>query len=210
MLFFGLITGRLKLDPKLFQIFLAVGLISLCVPLRMLGFYGMDFRLPLLAAMLLLSAISTTERASTLFRNTIVCGVVLMTFGRSFLIFNDLQKSDNQIDELRRVISAMPKGMRLLTVEQLRRDPMHLSHHAPLFAIIDRDAFMPTLFTGIGTVKPEPEVKMLCTPSGSPYPDLAALVDGYGRTIDPTSDIPGGKGAGSTGWAGSVTSTMYW
>ena len=201
VLFFGRITGRLKLAPKLFQIFLAVGLISLCVPLRMLGVYGMDFRLPLLAAMLLLSAISTTGRASTLFRNTILCGVIFMTIGRSVLIFSDLQKADNQIDELRRVISAMPEGKRLLTVEQLGPDSMHLTRHAPLVALIDRDAFVPTLFTGIGTVKPAPEVKMLSTPPGSPYPDLAALVDGYGRAIDPTGDIPSGRG-GRIYWLG--------
>ncbi len=207
LLIIGRLTDRMKLAPELFQIFLVVGVISLCVPLWLLGVFGMDFRLPLLAAMLLLSANSTTGRASPLFRNTILCGVILLTAVRSALIVGELRKADEQIDGVRQVVSAMPKGMRMLTIDvsgtenQGHSGSTHVSSHAPLVAVIDRDAFAPTLFTGLGTVKPKPELKMLSTPDGYPYPDLAGLVRGYGKAVDSSVDIPSG-GGGRGYWLG--------
>ena len=206
-LILGRFTGRLKLAPELLPIFLVVGVLSLCVPLRLLGVFGMDFRLPLLAAMLLLSAISTTGRAGALFRNTILCGVILLTAVRSALIVGELRKADEQIDGVRQVVSAMPKGMRMLTIDvsgtenQGHSGSTHVSSHAPLVAVIDRDAFAPTLFTGLGTVKPKPELKNLSTPDGYPYPELADLVRGYGKAVDLSVDIPSGKG-GRNYWLG--------
>jgi hypothetical protein len=205
-LILGRFTGRLKLQPELFQIFLVVGVFSLCVPLRLLGIFGMDFRLPLLAAMLLLSAISTTNRAGPFFRNTILCGVILLTAVRSALISSELGRVDEQIAQLRQVISTMPKGMRLLTIEvsgtaNLKRfASIHVSYHAPLVAVIDRDAFAPTLFTGVTTVKPAPALKASSTPAGYPFPDLDQFLDGYGRA-DPIEDIPTGRG-GRIYWYG--------
>ena len=200
---FGRLTGRLTLAPELSPIFVVVGAGSLCVPLWLLGVFGMDFRLPLLSAILLLSSISATERASAFFKASIVCFVVLATSARSALIAGQLQDADKQIAELRQVLGAMPKGMRLLTVEdsQHRRlSATHVTFHAPLVAVIDRDAFAPTLFTDIMPVKPRPEFKMLSTPNGYPYPKLADLIDGRG-VEDPTGEVPSGLG-GRVYWLG--------
>ena len=206
ILLFGRLTGRLRLAPELLSIFLVVAVMSLCVPLRLLGVFGMDFRLPLLAAMLLLSAISPTERASEVFKASILCFIILATAVRSTLIAGQLQDVDRQIAELRGVLTAMPKGMRLLTVDASqagheRLPPLiRVTFHAPLVAIIDRDAFSPTLFTGLMTVKPKPEFKLSSTPNGYPYPGLADLIDGYGAS-DPMGDLPSGKG-GRVYWMG--------
>ena len=196
--FVGLSTKRLKLNPDLSIVFVIVALFSLLVPVQLLGVFGMDFRLPLLAAMLLLSAISTTERASAVFKTSILCFVFLAIAVHSILIRNHLRKADSETAELRQVISAMPKGMRMLTVDA--SGSPHANHHAPLLAVIDRDAFVPTLFTGIMTVKPKPEFRLLSTPSGSPYPDLAQFLAGYG-VASPTTDIPAGVG-GRNYWLG--------
>jgi hypothetical protein len=59
---------------------------------------------------------------------------------------------------------------------------------------------VPTLFTGIMTVKPKPEFRLLSTPNGSPYPDLAQFLAGF-RAASPTSDIPAGFG-GRNYWLG--------
>ncbi len=203
---FGRLTGRLRLAPELFSIFLVVAVMSLCVPLRLLGVFGMDFRLPLLAAILLLSAISPTERASEVFKASILCFIILVTAVRSTLIAGGLREVDRQIAELRGVLSAMPKGMRLLTVDASQAGHERLppskrvTFHAPLVAVIDRDAFSPTLFTDIMTVKPKPEFKLSSTPNGYPYPVLADLIDSYGAS-DPTGDLPSGKG-GRVYWMG--------
>jgi hypothetical protein len=203
---FGRLTGRLKFNREVFLIFVVVGLFSLCVPIRLLGVFGMDFRLPLLAAMLLLAAISTTERAGAVFKVSLLCLLIIATVFRSARIGDEMQRADREIAELRQVISALPKGERLLTVNvspmehQLDADSTHVSNHAPLVAVIDRDAFVPTLFTGIMTVKPKPGFRLLSTPNGSPYPDLAQFLDGY-SAASPTTDIPSGLG-GRIYWLG--------
>ena len=118
----------------------------------------MDFRLPLLASMLLLSAIWMTTLAALLFRNSILCLILLLTAARSVVISRELREADHQIAEVRPVIAAMPRGMRLLTVETGAKlcapNSSLVTFHAPLVAIIDRDAFVPTLSTGNGLVKP--------------------------------------------------------
>jgi hypothetical protein len=202
----GRLTGRLKFNREIFLIFVVVGLFSLCVPLRLLGVFGMDLRLPLLAAMLLLAAISTTERAGAVFKISLFCLLIIATAVRSARVGDELQRADRRIAELREVLSAMPKGKRLLTVHvsptenQLGPNSTLVSGHASLVAVIDRDAFAPTLFTGIMTVKPKPEFRQLSTPRGSPYPDLGQLLDGYG-VASPTTDIPAGVG-GRNYWLG--------
>jgi hypothetical protein len=196
--FAGLSMKRLKLNLDLTRVFVIVALFALLLPVQLLGVFGMDFRLPLLAAMLLLAAISTTERAGAVFKTSILCFVFLATAVHSILIGNHLRKADRETAELRQVISAMPKGMRMLTVDA--SGSPHANHHAPLLAVIDREAFVPTLFTGIMTVKPKPEFRLLSTPSGSPYPDLAQFLAGYG-VASPTTDIPAGVG-GRNYWLG--------
>ena len=107
---------------------------------------------------------------------------------------------------MRQVISAMPKGIRLLTIDAsgtrnlTPSNSVHVSYHASLVAVIDRDAFAPTLFTGEVVVKPAPALKASSTPLAYPYPDLDQFVDGYGRA-DPTAEIPTG-GGGRVYWYG--------
>jgi hypothetical protein len=202
------LTGRLKLASEVLKIFLVVEVTSLFIPVILLGTFGLDFRLPLLGAILFLSAISTTERFKSLFKNVILCGVILLVGFRSAEVSGYLRNSDRQIAELRRVINVMPKGMRMLAVEAARADrpsdvdPAYVTPHAPLLAVIDRDAFEPNLFTSaITIVHPKSEFKKLSTPRGDPYPDVAQLLEGYGRAFDPQADIADGLG-GRIFWLG--------
>jgi hypothetical protein len=205
---FARLTGRIRLAPEVLQIFLVVAIISLFIPVMVLGTFGLDFRLPLLGAIMFLSAISTTERLGRVFKSVILCGVILLTGARSVEVSGYLRNSDRQIAELRRVLEAMPKGMRMLAVEssQAERspgiDPAYVTPHAPLLAVIDRDAFEPNLFASyLGVVHPKPEFKMISTPRGHPYPNVAQLVDGYGQVFDPHADISDGLG-GRIYWLG--------
>jgi hypothetical protein len=197
---FGYLTNRVKLSLEIFPIFVVVGLMSLCIPHSLFGVFGMDFRLPLLAAILLLSAISTTERASSLFRGAILSIVMLLVAVRSAIVFVELRKIDSQITEIRQLVGLMPKGMRMLTVytNNGAKYSVHVTHHAPLLAVIDRDAFVPTLFTWL-TVKPRPEFIQMSSPIGL-YPDATQLNRGYGSD-DPSQDISSGEG-GRIYWLG--------
>jgi len=113
-----------------------------------------------------------------------------------------------------RPVGAMPPGMRLLTIDtsggerRLRPGARKVSWHAPLLAVIDRDAYVPTLFSGIITVRVVPELRRSSSPNGWRYPSLADLVDGYGRRDDPAAALADGFG-GRIYWLGWETKFDY-
>jgi hypothetical protein len=215
----GLCTGRLRLAPAILPAALAVGLAALCLPNEMIGIFGMDFRLPLLLAMLLLAAVSVTDRAVTdrpgrVARAAVLGSIMLLVAGRSASTAFALQEMDGQIAQLRQVMGALPRGMRLLTADtsggehRLRAGARKVSWHAPLLAVIDRDAYVPTLFSGIITVRVVPELRRSSSPNGWRYPSLADLADGYGRRDDPAVDLADGFG-GRIYWWGWETKFDY-
>jgi hypothetical protein len=104
------------------------------------------------------------------------------------------------------VLAAMPRGMRLLTVDavwhdhRLRAGAQTVSWHAPVLAVIDRNAFVPTLFTGALTVQMAPGSHRSSTPTGFRYPSLADVLDSQGRRDDPAVDLGDGFGGRIYWW----------
>ena len=215
ILIFALLTGRLRLNTDIFIIFLIVEGMVLIAPVKVMGIDGIDARLALLGAMLLLSAISTAVRLEKAAKNTILGLLILLAAIRAAEISNHLQNADKQISELRQVIDAMPKGMRMLTVETSQdgrgpsSDPVRLTQFAPLLAVIDRKLFSPNLFSSfLGTVRPKQEFRSFSTPRGAPFPDVDQLLDGYGKSNPSNADVPDGSG-GRIYWLGWERSFDY-
>ena len=205
----GLLTGRLRLAPALLPSLAAVCVVSLLMPAILLDVWGMDLRLPLLAAMLLVAAVSTTEKARPALKLGVLACVVLAVFARSVLITAHLRKADAAIAEFRRVIDAMPPGQRLITVDAssgrfVPGDPgLEVTPSVQSLAIIDRDAFVPSQFTGFGTLRTLPALRPLSSLSNNPAGvTLADLIDNYGRVDDPAVDVvtPLGGRVYSWGW----------
>ena len=207
VLIIGRITDRIRISKAFLQIFIIVGLVSICFPMRLFDVFGMDFRLPLLAAIVLIAGLETTERSESRFRYAVILAIIVATAIRSAAISTELKSADSQISTLRKIIAEMPRGMRMLTIDtstgarHLENNSMNITEHAPLLAIIDRDAFVPTLFTGLGTVKPTYELRASSTQNGFPYPTLDQFVDGYNNITNSTEDIPSGIG-GRVYWLG--------
>ena len=211
-------TGRIKLASAVLPSFLAVFVFSLFVPTQIRNVWGMDFRLPLLAAMLLLAAVSTTERAEPALKYVVLAAIFLAVCVRSVLIAAHLQELDGTIAAIRRVISATPPGSRVLPVggSEPGRPPEPAGFQAtPLahvLAVIDRDAFVPTLFTGMFPAKIGPDFQASSTMGGYPKTiTFADLIDGLGRVdrfVPRFSTRP--KAEGSIGWAGRRSSTTCW
>jgi hypothetical protein len=96
----------------------------------------------------------------------------------------------------------MPCGMRLRLVDTSARTgplPPWATTHVGMLAVIDRDAFVPNLFTGLGTVRPAPELRAASTPNDSPL-SLSELADGLGRSDAPAEDLPNGRGGRIYWW----------
>jgi hypothetical protein len=202
VLYVGLRTGRLRFAPAVWPAALAVGVVAACMPHWLFGTFNMDVRLPLMVVMLLIGATSTTERLSRRLGCCVLGGVLLLTAIRSVGIASALATVDGQVAEVRQVISAMPCGMRLLLVDTSARTgslPPWATTHVGMLAVIDRDAFVPNLFTGLGTVRPAPELRAASTPNDSPL-SLSELADGLGRSDAPAEDLPNGRGGRIYWW----------
>ncbi len=193
----GLLSGRLRLASAVLPAILAVGAAAVCMPSVLFGTYGMDFRLPLLVVLLLIGATNTTERTGRVLQSVVLGGLLALTALSSADIATVLRKVDGQISDMRQVVSTMPRGMRLLVVNA--SGPVHslapwsTTWHMAMVAVIDRDAFVPTLFTGLSTVRPAPELRDSSTPNGRPI-SLSDLADGLGRRDGPAGAESSGTG----------------
>jgi hypothetical protein len=77
-----------------------------------------------------------------------------------------------------------------------QRVPASTIWHMPMTAVIDRDAFVPYLFSGLTTIRVQPGLRTISTPNGLPL-SPSQLLDGLsaaGTTADDPSDGEGGGG----------------
>jgi hypothetical protein len=214
LLIFGLLTNRLRMAPVVWGPFLAVLVVAAAMPHVVHGIFGMDYRLPLMLALLLIAGAGATERMGPRAGSLAIGCILAMTAVRSVGIASTLRRLDGQIGEVRRVLATMPRGMRLLVVQSpiSRRDvPMRrATQHVALLAVVDRDAFVPYLFTWFMTVRPTPAMLASSTPVGSPL-DLSDIQAGFGRKDSPGA--PQGDGLGGRvywmGWEHKFDYLLY-
>lgn len=196
VLLLGLGTGRLRLAPEVWPAALAVGVVAVGMPSWLFGVYLMDVRLPLMVVMLVIGATTATARMERVLAGALLGLFLMLTAIRSVGIATELRTGDEQIAEVRKVVAAMPRGMRLLFVDTASGEdgvPYWATLHIGMVAVIDRDAFVPNLFTGQGTVRPAPAMRTSSTPHGPPL-SLSELMDGFGRKDDPAGDQGNGLG----------------
>jgi hypothetical protein len=104
-----------RLAPLVWPALVAALLAACCLPHVLFNLWGADFRLPLVAAVVLLGGLSTT-----LARRWRLVGLgvlaVLVTL-RSADAFRQLHAMDRQVADVRQVAAALPLGVRLLVVD---------------------------------------------------------------------------------------------
>jgi hypothetical protein len=214
LLILGLLTDRLRMAPVIWGPFLAVLAAAAVMPNVVHGIYGMDYRLPLMLALLLIGGVGVTERMGPVAGSVAIGCILAMTAVRSLGIASTLRRLDGQIADVRHVLTAMPRGMRLLVAQSpvlpgdvpMRRATLHVA----LLAVIDRDAFVPYLFTPFTTVRPAAGMLASSTPFGSPL-SLSDLQAGLGRKDGPRP--PQGDGLGGRvywmGWENKFDYLLY-
>jgi len=197
-----LMAWRMRIAASVWPAALLLGVASLAMPHVLAGVWGTDLRLPLIACMLGLGGLSLRlpPRAGAL----VLAGITLLTLMKSLDGNAILQRLDGRITQTRRVLAALPRGSRLLVMDEAGLTEPGVSPnalwHIPLMAVIDRDAFVPYLFTGFMTVHPADAVHDASTPSGRPL-DPAELADGLTHPDTPGATIPDGRG-GRIYWYG--------
>ena len=208
--YLGVRNGWLVLSPKLWPTALLVAVLSAAMPVWFLGNWGMDFRLPLLLVLLLTAAASTTltPRAGA----AILAGILLMTALNVAVICRKLAGLNTHIAEAHRVLSTIPSGARMITAGYValgteRPFPRSATEQVPFIALIDRDVFVPNLYSALTTVKPVAVMRDSSTPTGGMIP-WARFVDGYRKPSDPAVEKPDGDG-GRVYWLGWETKFDY-
>ncbi len=166
------VAGRLRLPRKVWPATIAVGIAALAAPEILLSTWLTDFRLPLFVMILLLGGL--TLMPAPRWRRPLAAALAVLLAVKSFDTWRVLRITDEQIAQMRQVLTALPRGSRLL-VANLSGPPNGVAALSgstiwtmPLLAVIDRDAFVPYLFTGLTTVHMRPAYAASSTPQGGP------------------------------------------
>jgi len=197
---------HLRLAPALWPTALIVGVVAAAVPNVLLSSWGADYRLPYVIAIVMIAAAApraTPSRAMAWAGLAVLFALVAVRSANAFSLLRQLDAEEAQI---RAVVRTLPEGARLLVVDVGRPDagpfaaPAHLTGHLALVATIDRNAFIPFLFTGTTAVQPKPEWREAASPSSLPI-DLDQFKEGIAGGDPPSGPPPYGYG-GQQYWLG--------
>lgn len=196
---FGLVlTARVRLAAAIWPACIPVALAAIAMPHVLDSTWGMDLRLPLFLVLLLIGA-SSFPRATQTWRSTLLAAGGALLLVKSVDAWAVLRQVDAQIAETRATLADLPAGARLLVVNPFghgnghEQVPTSTYWHMPLTAVIDRDAFVPTLFNGLTTVRVRPAFRTSSTPNGLPV-SPEELWQGMSAPVTPDNDLGDGNG----------------
>jgi uncharacterized membrane protein len=147
-LFFGLATGGIKIARRMYLPLAAMLLLYFMMPHILMTSVGAWRRFSLPIAMLFIA--STDWYVTNKRLNTVVAALAcVLFFARLGVVGAEWKKQDAEIASIRKMFRSIPDGSRV-QVLYLTRDssesPWTYRSHLPLWSIIDRHVFVPTLF----------------------------------------------------------------
>lgn len=151
LLLLGVWRKRLSLHPRMIPVLCALGVFCFFAPSMAGGGWGVHIRFP--AALCLLLCAAMEVRLAEKFRP--VLGVLFLALGISnaTMLYLSWRDHDRQYAEFRTAMQLVPPASRLFTVLDRKasgRIDMHPYRHMAEYAIIDRSAFVPLMFTTRG------------------------------------------------------------
>lgn len=173
--------GMLKLAPDFAFPLVCLAAICLVMPSSLFGVWGVDFRLPPVLLMLVIATtrpVMLESRPAAPLIAAIITGFVVI---RVIVLWAPIQEADRQFAEFRGATSDIAPGARVLVslddVPGKLAMPEHAYWHLAQLAIIERQAFIPFLFTTATQVRPSDRNRDFDTGSGHPLP-TSQLVNG--------------------------------
>ena len=188
LLIAGLATRRL-VPARGMRLPLAIlVLLAVVMPFKMEGAWGhiwyADLRLPIVIALLLVAGLRPRDVAPKTMMVVICAGLVLFA-GRIYDVSSEWRRVDRDFAEFRAASGVIEPGASLLPVQK-QNVPLadgetrfdHAYWHMPVMAVVDRSAFVPTLFTDPAKqpVRAAPGRVAMDTKFGAPI-ELALLVE---------------------------------
>lgn len=193
----GIILRLVRFDPKILPSIAGLALVTLATPHMLFGVWG-DVRLPIILVMLLFASLSIElGRAGTIVFITVLGALLIV---RTITVTNILLEAEAVIDDAREVVSDLPRGSSMLVVEakgpeaaRKRVLPWQMTSQIANTAVIDRDAFIPFLFSGVVAVKVKDQYLPSSTPSGHPI-SLESLYEGIQHSDGGDVSLNDGQG----------------
>jgi len=185
--FAGLLYGLIRFRAAMKLPVLGIAALALVSPEWAFGGWGVDLRLPAVLGALVFASLE--PRLSSTW-NAAVAAVLLLTAGVSAdAIADNWRSRDRQYGEFRAALGEVPEGAKIFTVldgDALDDTADQPYWHMAEFAIIDRGAFTPLMFTTRGQHVVQPK---------QPYDALAAATAQQGSPPDVTelSDLAAGR-----------------
>ncbi len=167
-----ILLARLRWERRIWPSALVVALAACTVPHVLASTWGTDLRLPLVAVLLGVAAVSV--RLAGRWRALAMAGLFALAGVKSADAWVALRDVDAGFADMRAVLAGLPRGARLLVVSLTGHGtgreavPLSTQWHMPMVAVIEHDAFVPTLFTGLTTVRVRPDFRASSTPNGLP------------------------------------------
>jgi MFS family permease len=131
---------------------IAVGVAALLMPSQLMSVWGSDFRLPTVFLLMLIAATDLPWQrrgAAAVF----VAAVAALMLVRVATVTADWRRLDADIGEFRAALGVIDRGSRVVVAQSLDDDrvppvpSLYPYRHFAAFAVIDRDVFLPHLFS---------------------------------------------------------------
>jgi hypothetical protein len=192
-----------RLPSALWPALLAVVLAACCMPHVLANLWGADMRLPLVAGIVLIGTAAPSPGVGPRAKAVVLAVAAVPVAMRAADGTMTLRRLDAQVAQVRQVVGALPAGARLLVVDADKAAPGRvapavMTEHIGLLAAIDRDAFVPFLFSGATALQLRPEAMRAASPNAMAI-SMNQLREGFTRQ-DPAEGPP------PYGFGG----TMYW
>ncbi len=194
-----------RLAPSVWPALLAVVVAACFVPHVLANLWGADMRLPLVAAIVLIGGTTSAPMVGRRAAGAVLAVTAVLVLVRSADALVMLRRLDTEVEEVRHVVAPLPLGARLLVVDvdaaaAGRAAPAAMTGHLGLVAAIDRDAFVPFLFTGATALQLRADARRAASPNAEALtPDQ--LREGAVRRDPPSGPPPFGFG-GQMYWLG--------
>jgi len=202
----GLLLARgVRVPRAIWLPLVIVAAAALAVPAMLLNVWGAEFRLPLVAASVLAGAATPRPAFGRRAALLVLTALVALIGVRVWTATTLLRALDTQIAQMRELVAALPRGARLLVVDGPPDAPGRLEKlavigHMSLVAAIDRDAFVPILFTGTTPLQLLPALQNSAS-QGVPAISVAQLREGFARPAPPGA-LPAYKDGAQMYWLG--------
>jgi hypothetical protein len=186
LLYLVLREGIAVIDRKLLPVLIAMGVLVVAMPYMLLGIWGLHFRYPFVALLLLIVAVRPNpHHPATKAVGAAAMTLALISIGDAAI---DFQQRDHRLQEVRRAFALAEPGGAILIAGQYNPECLPCGViqvdeiYASALAAIERQMFVPSLFTATSLVAASPRRHDLDVPRGWPL-TRQQLLDGRDRPL---------------------------